>query len=203
MSFIAPTVLLTLLMLAALPAFAQLDQSAEREQLRAQRAEIETRFAQERDGCEQRFAVNACVDEAKGRRSAALRPLQRREIELDAAQRKARAAAQQERVAERNREAASEEGRKRTEVLLAPPRQAASQAAPRPPRAAPKAHAESYEAQVEKAEHDAKRNRERMAERQREQRDHLKALEERQRRRAAEGKKPAAPLPPPSAPASR
>lgn len=195
MRFTIPT---ALLMLAALPAFAQLDQGAEREQLRAQRAEIEARFAQERDGCERRFAVNACVDDAKQRRSAALRPLQRREIELDAAQRKARAAAQQERVAERNREAASEEGRKRTEVLLAPPRQPASQAAPRPPRAAPEAHAESYKAQVEKSEQDAKRNRERMAERQRAQREHLKALEDRQRRRVAEGKRPAAPLPPPT-----
>lgn len=195
MRFTIATLLLTS---AALPAFAQLDQSAERERLRAQRAEIEARFALEREGCEQRFAVNACVDEAKQRRSAGLHPLQRREIELDAAQRKARAAAQQERVAERNREAASEEGRKRTEVLLAPPRQPAAQAAPRPPRAAPEAHAEAYKAQVAKAERDAKHNRERLAERQREQKAHLLALEERQRRRAADGKKPAAPLPPPA-----
>ncbi|MDC8770721.1 hypothetical protein [Roseateles albus] len=109
------------------------DDRAELITLNEQRAVIEAQFKAESERCAGRFFVNACLDDAKLRRSAGLKPLQDREAVLDANERRARAEAQRVRVAEREREFAAAEGRHRTEQLLAP------QVAPAPPAAKAKA----------------------------------------------------------------
>ena len=51
------------------------DSAVSRQVLKRQRADIEALFARESHACEARFAVNACLDEARGRYHASLSPL--------------------------------------------------------------------------------------------------------------------------------
>ena len=188
----------SLLLLAGSPAQAEQD---ERARLQQQRAEIEARHASESQACEGRFAVNDCLDEARARRSAGLKPIAAREQALDAQARQARALAQRERVAERQRAFSADEGRRLSQSLLAPPASANSAMLPPPrtPRAASQAHAEAQQLQLLKSEREAQRQRERLTERQRQLREHRAEVERRQQQAAARGKKTAAPLPVPTA----
>jgi colicin import membrane protein len=95
------------------------DERAELLRLTAARTVIAQQFKADSEQCQRRFFVNACLDEAKSKRSAALRPLEAREAVLDANQRRARAEAQRERATQREREFAEAEGRQRTAQLLA------------------------------------------------------------------------------------
>ena len=65
---------------------------AERARLAAERQALLDGFAQEELACQQRFFVNACVEDVSRRRREALAPLRARELELDDAERQRRAA---------------------------------------------------------------------------------------------------------------
>lgn len=195
--------IIALALLPGLPALAAVDAASERGQLTQKRAEIEARFARDSQVCRSRFGVNACLEEARALRAAGLRPLEAREQQLDAEARRARSVAQRERVDERQREAALEEGRRMTQALAASaPAPAASLPAPRRARAEPAETARQQAEKAEKAEQteqEAARNKARSAQRQQQQERHRIELRERQDKRAAEGKKPGAPLPLPDA----
>lgn len=93
---------LLLALLPALPLGAQeLDTSAERARIEAQRADVDARFAAEENACRGRFAVNDCTATAKARQRDALAELRRQEIHLNAMDRKRRAAERQRAVDER------------------------------------------------------------------------------------------------------
>ena len=68
---------------------------------------------------EQRFSVSACVEELRRQRQDALAPLVRREHELATEERRARAAAQAQRVRERELAAAQDDGRRGERVVAA------------------------------------------------------------------------------------
>lgn len=182
---------------------------AELLRLSEERAVIAQQFTAESAQCERRFFVNACLDEAKSKRSAALRPLELREAALDAQERRARAAAQRERVSQREREFAEAEGRERTAQLLAAPAPAAPVAAkagpdpaatPAVPSQQPSPQ-QSQKLKADKAQDEAKRREAQKADYQREQALRQKEAERRQAVNDAKqkGKQPPAGLPIPSA----
>lgn len=141
-------------------------QPATRAEVAAQRTAIEQRFAKEKAECQERFTVSACVDEARERRREALAPLVAREHELAAEERKSRAAAQMQRVRERDLGASQDEAQRRERLVIAPPRAAASAPAAHAPRAVSPAEAARARQQAdEKAEADAAQRREQAQER--------------------------------------
>jgi len=176
------------------------DSADERLRLSQQRADIEARFAQESQACLDRFLVNACLEAARVRRVTGLKPLQTREDVLDAAERRERAQAQRDRVAQKELEFAAEELRRSTAAQARPAASAASTAAtaqpgPRTPRASPQTHGQAVQAELALAEREAQRRREQAAARQLEQ----QKLQKRQVQSAKDGKPPAPPLPVPTA----
>lgn len=80
-------------LLLAVPAV-RADEAA-RLQLGAERRALQSQFETQEKDCQTRFAVTACVDDVRQRRSGALAPLRVRELQLDDAQRSARAAARE------------------------------------------------------------------------------------------------------------
>ena len=108
---------------------AVIDDRAERERIARERSEATARHDQRRRECEQRFAVTACVDEARAEHRQTMIRLRRQEALLDEGQRKARAA---------QRLAAIEQKRGEERVRVVVPRTEARASAPEPlpPRAA-------------------------------------------------------------------
>ncbi|CAM3871626.1 DUF1090 domain-containing protein [Roseateles saccharophilus] len=151
-------------------------QPATRAEVATQRAAIEQRFARETQACEQQFAVASCLEEVRVRRHAALEPLVRREHELAADERRARAAAQALRVRERDVTAAQDEGQRRERIVAAPPPSVPATPASHAPRAlgADEAARQQQQAQARAAAGAARR------------REQLQEREERQRQRVAE-----------------
>jgi hypothetical protein len=99
-----------LLLVLAAAALAQADDSptdikAQRSRLLRERSAAEQQFAAEKQDCESRFAVTACLDRAKARRRSTLDDLARQKTVLDDIQRKQRAAARQREVEHHLREA--------------------------------------------------------------------------------------------------
>lgn len=197
--------LLLCLLLASAQAQPEVSAESERASLGRARQAIEARFARDSQVCEARFFVTACLDEARAHKQADLRPLQAREDALNTAERRARAQAQREDVLRRQRDFASEEGRRRTEALLAPA-PAASQAA-RDLRSA-RQPAEDWRerdlrktAQQARAERDAQRRRVQAQEREQQIKTRQSQAREREDQRAQERGAQAAPvaLPKPSA----
>ncbi|MDY0747064.1 hypothetical protein SNE35_21330 [Paucibacter sp. R3-3] len=181
---------------------------AERRELQQQRQAVETRFKAESQACRQEFFVNTCLDRIRNERLAALRPLQARELQLGEADRKARSEEQTRRVAERQREFAAEEGRRRTEALQqqspgspadAGGKQHTSPAAARSLPVDPQTHARDITRQSEEAAQAAARTREQAGKRQRVVLQHQEDFQRRQEERAASTRKPGQPLPIPSA----
>jgi colicin import membrane protein len=68
------------------------DDAAPRERIRAERAEVESRFAQSERACYERIVVSSCLDAAAATRREALARLRNQELELNEAQRQKRAA---------------------------------------------------------------------------------------------------------------
>jgi colicin import membrane protein len=196
------TPLLALLAAAAASAPAPVFSPAE---LAAQRAAIEQRFERERQACEARFAVTPCLDEVRERRQAALQPLVRQEQALAAEQRLARAAAQRQRVSERELAAAQDEGQRRQRLIAdAPPRSASSAASavlasPVIRARDPQAAEQRQRLAASQAEAQAAERRERAQERQQRVRERVAAQQSQQDTRA---KPAAAPLPRPGASAA-
>lgn len=173
-------------------------QAAQRAQLARERREVDQRFAREREECARRFAVTACVEQARREQRSARERLDAQLTALDEAQRRQRAAQAKERVDRRIRE--------RDARLAAPPGETEA----RPERSATGASAAPHRMPDQERRPAARRGvdpaaralqeqraLERSAEREREALKHREAVE---RRNA--GRRPAAPLPLPSASAA-
>jgi hypothetical protein len=172
------------------------DDREERSRITRERGEATQRFQQRQRDCEQRFAVTACVDEARAEHRQALLRLRGQESVLDEAERKRRAAQRMEAIrdkvsAEAARDASPRPARTAPAMTVSAPRQkaAAPPAAPRPASAASGPARSAQEA----------RSRERFEERQREAKAHRDAAAQRQAERAKPGKAAVAPLPDPAA----
>jgi colicin import membrane protein len=186
-----------ILLLAAMAASAQ---PATRSEVAAQRAAVEQRFEREKAECEQRFSVSSCLDDVRQRRRDALAPLVKREHELAAEERRARAAAQAQRVHDREVTASQDEGQRRERAVLAPAPAAPASRAPRTPRALnPEAAEQARRQAVQEAEAEAAKRREQAQERQQRQRQLVAEHEAKEKKRT---KPVAAPLPLPGASAA-
>lgn len=179
-------------LLACIPA--QADDRQERARIARERDEATLRFQQRQRECEQRFAVTACVDEARAEHRQALLRLRGQESVLDEAERKQRAAqrmaAIREKVsAEAARDASPRPVRPAPAMQVREPRQkAASSAISRPATAASAPERSAQEA----------RSRERFEKRQREARADRDEAARRRAERTKPGKSPGAPLPDPA-----
>jgi len=78
----------------------------ERAAIQAERDRLDAQFAAEQARCAERFAVTACLDEVRERRRAAMEGPRARALALDDAERRNRAAARREAVAQKQRRAA-------------------------------------------------------------------------------------------------
>lgn len=86
---------------------AVLADAVERERIAAERQLLIDRYARQERECQQRFAVNDCVDDVRRRRREALEPLRARELELDDAERQRRAAERRAAIEAKQRELAA------------------------------------------------------------------------------------------------
>ena len=170
---------------------------ATRAEVAAQRAALEAKFERESTECQQRFAVSACLEDLRQRRHDALAPLVRREHELAAEERRERAAAQVQRVRERELAAAQDEGQRRQRSVVAPPPPAPVVPASHPVRGrSPEAAEAARRAAERQSEVEAARRREQARLRELRQQERIAAHEARQKKRT---KPAAAPLPLPAA----
>lgn len=87
-----------------------LDIEGERSRIQAERMREEARFEQEEAACYARFAVTDCLRGVRVRRSKVMVELRQQDILLNDAQRKQKAQAQLERIAEKAAAQQSEEG---------------------------------------------------------------------------------------------
>jgi colicin import membrane protein len=94
---------------AARPAAAASADDAERAQIAAERAAIEARYEARERECTQRFVVTSCVDDAKRERREGLDVLKARQLALDEARRRARAAERSSELAAKAAEDAKRE----------------------------------------------------------------------------------------------
>jgi hypothetical protein len=85
-------VFLTVALAGAIPAGAMAAVEAERGRLAAERAAIESRYSARERECRERFVVTSCVDDARRERRQGLDALRARQIQLDEARRRDRAA---------------------------------------------------------------------------------------------------------------
>jgi len=175
--------------------------AAERERIAAERAVVETRFAEERLACQRNFVVTSCVDAARKRERDGLASLRRQEALLDEAQRRQRAA---DRMAAIRAKLSAEDDRRRSPG--AQPRRERPLLLPQPPSAGPVAPARAASAPAARAAATAAANADREARsrarfdaRQREARAHREAAQRRSDQRAKQGRAPAAALPVPDA----
>ncbi len=172
-----------------------------RERIAAERREADRRFDAARLQCEQRFAVTACLEDARSERRRVLDRLASEEAALDEVQRRARAAerlrAIQSKTDKAPRGVAPAASAPEPRVRARKPQRAASAALPSPvsPDAAEPSRAPGASPQA------AERHRQAQQAREREAQVHREAVTRRNAERDAR-KPPAAPLPLPSAPAS-
>lgn len=103
--------------------------TSERQGIEDERERIEAAYAAELARCNERFAVTACVDHARQRRRAALAGPRARELALDDAERRSRAAARRQAVKDKQIRAAQGASAPRFEIASgAAAREAASAA---------------------------------------------------------------------------
>jgi colicin import membrane protein len=181
-------------------------EAQDRKQLAEQRERIEASHAEALKACAQRFAVNACEDQAKRERAAALKPLREREHVLAAEERQARSQAQRERMQSKQQASAIEDGRRQQRTVLS---EIAAASAPVAASAAPKlsnvdaqAHGRAVQAQIAQGEREAVQRRQRAAMRLQQAEGHRESVQRREDERetkARTSKKTVTPLPVPSA----
>ena len=165
----------------------------------ARRAQIERRYQAEVEACQTRFAVNACVQEARAARQQALQPLQDEEIAESQSEREQRAVQSRHRLRQKAQDQALLEAQRRSAALMAPPPASvpdplpAARAASREARAVPDVEKQRSEAEAAAARcaHDQK---ERLEKAEAHRRQVLQRLQDR-----ALHKPLAPPLPPASA----
>jgi hypothetical protein len=93
---------LALVLVSGAALAAEIDDRAEREQIRQRREVVEAQHVQRQAECHKRFAVTACLDKARLERHDALAALREQELALDDAQRRVRTEAQARRLAEKS-----------------------------------------------------------------------------------------------------
>jgi len=101
----------------AIPAGATAADDQERSRLAAERAAIESRYSARERECRERFVVTSCVDDARRERRRGLDGLRARQIQLDEARRRERAAERSADLAAK----AAEDARREREARAAPP----------------------------------------------------------------------------------
>jgi hypothetical protein len=184
-----------------------------RAELNAKRGAVQKAYEEKVKECRARFVVTGCLEEAHAWRIEALRPIQQQEIEVNALERKQRAAAQRERVMAKDQEArdaaagAASGAAARTAAPGVKAAQRPASAPPLPPTRQPRANPEAHRQQVQReqqaAERKAAERRQAAASREAKQQElqrRAKALEEKRAAKPADPKKPApAHLPTPSA----
>jgi hypothetical protein len=170
------------------PSFAD-DAAAERQRIRAERAQVQARYADTVRECNRRFVVTSCVEGARAERRQALNRLSNQELVLDQAERRQRAA---QRAADIRAKQAHDEAAPRAlpRALAAPEPASAPRLHLRVPRAPTSAgHPPKLSPQEEA------RNRAAFEQRQREAEAHRESVERRNAERAAKAKQPSRPLP--------
>jgi hypothetical protein len=121
---------------AAAPVFAQDAVQAEKAQIESQRRAAEERYRARERECRDRFIVTSCVEDAQRQRRATLDALRARQLKLDEARRRTRAAERQAEIAEKMAEDARriKEGQERAARPQAAPRELREAREPREPR---------------------------------------------------------------------
>jgi hypothetical protein len=171
---------------------AQADDAAQRQELKRQRAAIEAQHAQREEACRKQFVVTPCLEKVRVDKQTALESVRTHELALDEAERRQRAEAQAQRVADKAKEARARDG--------APASAPASPKASRvkSPKVANPRAPKASEPERGPAE---KREREAFDARQREIQAHREAVNKRNAERAV--RKPPKPLAVPAGAASR
>lgn len=181
---------LLLLALLAGSAHAQDDAAARQRRIDEARAAADARFEAESAACRQRFAVNACLDDARQRRRQALAAVQAEQRALDEAGRRERAADRRAEVARKQAEVARRTAAPTPAASAASAGSAAETPSASRPRAATSPRAEASDAAAKAAAR---------AEAARKRQEQIKAdqarIQARIDKRAAQGKQPL-PLPP-------
>lgn len=177
---------------------AALDDRAERGRIAQERSEATALHDQRRRECEQRFAVTACVEEARADHRQTMMRLRRQEALLDEAQRKERAAQRLAAIERKRSEERTRVAAPRAQIRASAPaaRQPAVAAAPAAERASAPAAATAAAGAGSAAE---ARSRARFDARQREAATRRDAAEQRRIQRERNGKPLSAPLPDPAA----
>ena len=181
-----------------------------RAEIDAARTRIEQTYQAKLKDCNQRFVVTGCLEEARDERIRALRPLDRVEHQLNAEDRQRRAAAARERVQEKERDAAQDEARRKTESVRESVQPASAPTIPgaRAPRANPELHQRREARQEAEAKAEAAKRREAAGERRVKAQERQRKASEQQASHAAKAasspapknpKPPVAHLPTPSA----
>ncbi len=175
---------------------AQVDDSARRAAIAAEKQTVQSRYTQAVRACETQFAVTACFDQAKRERRRELNRLAGEQAKLDQAERQRRAAERRARIDEKQ-QAAARLGP--APAASAPPRstQRAARAAAQPASALPRHHQDGDERAAAAASAAARRQSAAVQRRQDTQ-AHAEAVRRRNAERASQ-RTPAAPLPPASA----
>ncbi len=181
------------------------DQTAERERIKQERAEAESRFKERERECLKGFVVTPCTDKAQRQRRQSLAELKRQENLLDEQLRRQRAADRDEALAEKARDRVQAAQAAAGASAAAPP----PQRAPREPRR-PAATPEQAQAQAGQREAERSGKAAEAARRAQSQRGKVeaaarhKAEVEKRNAEQARSKKPASPgLPSPPASAPR
>jgi colicin import membrane protein len=172
----------------------------ERRRIDEQQAQARALFAQEERECQARFAVTACVDDVRQRHRDAMASLKRQAIVLDDAERRERAALRAQAIRDR---ISAEEARQRQPIGAPREPRATPSIAPietqgKPPTARP-ASSQRGTSDPQRQAREA-RSRATFDASQAEAREHREAAERRAAQRQ-KNRRPAAPLPTPSAPA--
>lgn len=180
------------------------DRKAERERIRHAREAYKAQRLQDETACYQRFAAQDCLQAVRSQARDAEARLRAREIELNDAERREKAAARSESIAEKQRAAASEA----SPTSLVPQAQLRKPPASRPAEAvqaqrehgaAMRAQQQRERAQKQSQEHatQAAQSAEKAAQARARHAQTLQAAEERRARveKAQQGRRPVAPLP--------
>lgn len=186
------------------PAFAATVEDAQdaanrqtRAELNAQRAAVQKAYDEKIKDCRTRFVVTGCLEAAHAWRIEALRPIQAQEIEVNALERRQRAAAQRERVMAKDQEAREAAASHSAPAVKAAARAASATVLPpsRQPRANPEAHQKQLEREKQAAERKAAERRQAAADRESKQKELQRSAKEQAEKRAAKPADPKKPAP--------
>lgn len=157
-----------------------------RAEIDAARSRVERDYQDKLRECRQRFVVTGCLEDARDERIRQLRPLDHAEHQVNAEERQRRGAAARERIQEKERDAAAEEARRKTDSVRAADHPASAPPTPqaRTPRANPELHQRRQAQQEAAAQADAAKRRDAAAERRQKAQDRQRQARELQAKQA-------------------